>query len=270
MMITTTEVLKIPRYVAGTWTIDRVHSSVGFVIRHLMVSKVRGRFDSFEGRIVTTDDPLESRVTASIDLSSINTGNQQRDDHLRSADFFEIDKYPTMTYRSSGLRVDGDGLVLDGELTLKGVTLPVPLKLEVNGFGPDPLALEPTASARAGFTATGEINRMDFGVSYNGPVRGRRRGARREGADHPGDRGLPPDRHWPRIEPWSAEYPRPSPRPAVPWRDGTQMEHGRQTADRGRRQGRPIPVAVFPFTEIGEAHSVPAVGLTTSRSSHPG
>jgi polyisoprenoid-binding protein YceI len=168
----TVELVEIPGYVAGTWTIDPVHSDVGFVIRHVMVSKVRGHFTKFEGRIVTAADPLESTVTATIDLTSIDTSNQQRDDHIRSADFFEVEKYPTMTYHSSGIRRDGDDYVLDGELTLKGTTRPVPLKLEINGFGPDPFAPDPLAGARAGFTATGEINRMDFDVSYNGPIPG--------------------------------------------------------------------------------------------------
>jgi polyisoprenoid-binding protein YceI len=168
----TAELVEIPGYVAGTWDIDPVHSDVGFVIRHVMVSKVRGHFTRFEGRIVTAADPLESSVTATIDLTSIDTSNQQRDDHVRSADFFEVEKYPTMTYRSSGIRREGAGHVLDGELTLKGTTRPVPLKLEVNGFGPDPFAADPLTGARAGFTATGEINRLDFGVSYNGPIPG--------------------------------------------------------------------------------------------------
>src|SRR3569833_119681 len=168
----TAELVEIPGYVAGTWDIDPVHSDVGFVIRHVMVSKVRGHFTRFEGRIVTAADPLESSVTAPIDLTSIDTSNQQRDDHVRSADFFEVEKYPTMTYRSSGIRREGAGHVLDGELTLKGTTRPVPLKLEVNGFGPAPFAADPLTGARAGFAATGEINRLDFGVSYNGPIPG--------------------------------------------------------------------------------------------------
>ncbi|GAA2088894.1 YceI family protein [Actinomadura alba] len=167
-----TDVVEIPGYVAGTWTIDPIHSDVGFIVRHLMISKVRGHFTSFEGRIVTTEDPLQSSVTATIDLSSIDTSNEQRDDHIRSADFFEVDKYPTMTYRSSGIRRDGDDFVLDGELTLKERTRPVPLKLEINGFGPDPFAEDPFAGGRAGFTATGEIDRMEFDVSYNGPIPG--------------------------------------------------------------------------------------------------
>jgi polyisoprenoid-binding protein YceI len=168
----TAQLVEIPGYLAGTWTIDPVHSHVGFVIRHVMVSKVRGHFTRFEGRIVTAADPLDSTAVATVDLSSIDTSNAQRDAHIRSADFFEVDTHPTMTYRSTGIRADGDTFVVDGDLTLKGVTHPVPLRLEVNGFGPDPFAADPLAGARAGFTATGEINRMDFGVSYNGPIPG--------------------------------------------------------------------------------------------------
>ncbi|HEY7487509.1 MAG TPA: YceI family protein [Streptosporangiaceae bacterium] len=166
----TAELVEIPGYIAGTWEIDPVHSYVGFVIRHLMVSKVRGHFTTFEGQIVTADDPLESSVTATIDLDSVDTSSKQRDDHLRSADFFEIDKHPAMTYRSTGIRLDGEDYVLDGELTLRGVTRPISLQLEAHGFGPDPWS--PERGARTGFTAIGEINRMDFGVSYNGPIPG--------------------------------------------------------------------------------------------------
>jgi polyisoprenoid-binding protein YceI len=156
-------------YATGTWSIDPVHSEVGFAVRHMMVAKVRGRFTTFEGTIITEEDPLKSSATASIETASIDTGAQQRDDHIRSADFLESEKYPTMTYRSTGIRRDGEDFVLDGELTLKGVTRSVPLKLEVNGFGPDPTG---AGAGRAGFTATGEINRMDFGVSFNGPIPG--------------------------------------------------------------------------------------------------
>jgi polyisoprenoid-binding protein YceI len=168
----TAQLVEIPGYVAGTWSIDPVHSTVGFVVRHLMISKMRGHFTRFDGQIVTAADPLQSTVTATIDLTSIDTSNRQRDDHIRSADFFEVETYPTMTYHSTGIRRDGEDFVLHGDLTLKGVTHPVPLTLEVNGFGPDPLAADPLAGARVGFTATGEINRMDFGVSYNGPIPG--------------------------------------------------------------------------------------------------
>ena len=151
----------IPGYVAGTWSIDPVHSEVGFHVRHMMVSKVRGRFRTFSGQIVTGADPLDSSVTAEIDLSSIDTGNEQRDAHIRSADFFEVETYPAMTYRSTGVRPHRDGYIVEGKLTLKGVTRQVPLALELNGFGPDAYG-----GTRAGFTATAEINRRDFGVNF--------------------------------------------------------------------------------------------------------
>lgn len=155
----------IPGYTAATWTIDPVHSEVGFSVRHMMVSKVRGRFTRFSGEIVTAEDPTQSSVTAEIDLSSINTGQEQRDEHIKSADFFEVEKYPTMTYRSTGIKVEDGEYVLDGDLTLKGVTRNVPLKLELQGFGPDAYG-----GYRAGFTATGEINRRDFNVSFSAPM----------------------------------------------------------------------------------------------------
>ena len=101
--------VEIPGYVAGTWTIDPVHSEVSFVVRHMMVSKVRGRFDKFEGTITTAEDPLQSRVDATVDLSSVNTGAPDRDNHIRSADFFEVESHPTMTFHSTGVRPEGDG-----------------------------------------------------------------------------------------------------------------------------------------------------------------
>ncbi len=159
--------VEIPGYVAGTWAIDPVHSEVSFVVRHMMVSKVRGRFDKFEGTIVTAPDPLQSSVTATVDMSSVNTGEPNRDNHIRSADFFEVESHPTLTFRSTGVRPDGDDFLLDGDLTIRSTTKPITLKLEVNGFGPDAFG-----GTRAGFSASGEINRHDFGVSYNGPVPG--------------------------------------------------------------------------------------------------
>jgi polyisoprenoid-binding protein YceI len=155
----------IPGYEAATWTIDPVHSEVGFSVRHMMVSKVRGRFTSFSGQLVTAADPTQSSVTAEIDLSSINTGQEQRDEHIKSADFFEVETYPTMTYKSTGIKVEDGEYVLEGDLTLKGVTRMVPLKLELQGFGPDAYG-----GYRAGFTATGELNRSDFNVTFNAPM----------------------------------------------------------------------------------------------------
>jgi polyisoprenoid-binding protein YceI len=159
--------VEIPGYVAGTWVIDPVHSEVSFVARHMMVSKVRGRFDKFEGSFVTGEDPLQSSVTFKVDLSSINTGQEQRDAHIRSADFFEIEKYPEMTFVSTGVKQAEEGFVLEGDLTIKGVTKRVAFDLEVNGFGPDAYG-----GTRAGFSAITQINRKDFGVSFDGPIPG--------------------------------------------------------------------------------------------------
>ncbi len=159
--------VEIPGYIAGTWAIDPVHSEVSFVVRHMMVSKVRGRFDKFEGTFVTGEDPLQSSVTATVDLTSINTGQEQRDAHIRSADFFEVEKYPEMTFVSTGIKQAEEGFILEGDLTLKGVTKTVAFDLEVSGFGPDAYG-----GTRAGFSAISRINRMDFGVSFNGPIPG--------------------------------------------------------------------------------------------------
>jgi polyisoprenoid-binding protein YceI len=161
-MTALTEATSIPGYVAGKWTIDPVHSEVGFSVRHMMVSKVRGKFTAFSGEIVTGESPADSSVTAEIGLASIDTGNEQRDAHIKSADFFEVEIHPTMTYKSTAVRAGGGDFVLDGDLTLKGVTKNVPLRLELNGFGPDPYG-----GTRAGFTASAEINRRDFGVNFN-------------------------------------------------------------------------------------------------------
>jgi polyisoprenoid-binding protein YceI len=159
--------VEIPGYVAGTFTIDPGHSDVAFTVRHMMVSKVRGHFTRFQGEFVLAPDPLDSSVTATVELPSIDTNNPQRDSDLRSANFFEIDKYPTMTYRSTGIRHSEDGFDVDGELTLHGVTRPVTLALDINGFTRDPYG-----NTRAGSPATTEINRGDFGITFNIPMDG--------------------------------------------------------------------------------------------------
>jgi polyisoprenoid-binding protein YceI len=156
----------IPGYIAGTWDIDPVHTEVGFSVRHLMVSKVRGRFTKFEGELVTAANPLESSVTATIDLDSIVTGDENRDGHLRSGDFFDVANHPVMTWRSTGVRQVGDRYVVDGELTLHGVTRNVPLDVELNGF------IESPMGTRVGFSATGELSRKDFGIDINMPLDG--------------------------------------------------------------------------------------------------
>jgi len=161
-MSTTVDSTTIPGYQVGVWNIDPVHSEVSFSVRHMMVSKVRGRFGTFEGQIVTAADPLQSSVTATIDLSSIDTNDANRDGHLRSADFFDVETHPKMTFKSTSVAAGGDGFVVRGDLTLHGVTKEVTLNVEANGFGPDAFG-----GVRAGFTATTEISRKDFGVEFN-------------------------------------------------------------------------------------------------------
>jgi polyisoprenoid-binding protein YceI len=158
----------LPGYRPGRWVVDPAHSEVGFSVRHLMVSKVRGRFARFSGEIVTAPDPLDSHVEATVELDSIDTNSDDRDAHLRSPDFLDTLTYPTLTYRSTGIRPDRDGLVLDGELSLHGVTRVVPLALEVHGF----LAESPFGDSRVGLSARGEISRKDFGITFDIPLDG--------------------------------------------------------------------------------------------------
>ncbi|MGO9782854.1 MAG: YceI family protein [Streptosporangiaceae bacterium] len=158
---------EIPGYVAGTWTIDPIHSEVGFSVRHMMVSKVRGKFEKVDGTFTTAPDPLQSTVHAVIDASSITTHQNDRDNHVRSEDFLHVEKHPTITFDSTGVTADGDDFLLEGNLTIRDVTRPVTLKLELNGFGPDPFG-----GTRTGFSAKGEISRKDFGVNFNGVIPG--------------------------------------------------------------------------------------------------
>ena len=158
----------IPGYVAGKWEIDPVHSEVAFTVRHMMVSKVRGRFDKFEGSIVTGENPADSSVSFTVDANSINTNQEQRDGHIRSADFFEVEKHPTWTFTSTAVRnLQGDGFLLDGDITIRGVTKPITFEVELNGIGPDAYG-----GTRIGFSALSELNRRDFGVNFAGQIPG--------------------------------------------------------------------------------------------------
>jgi polyisoprenoid-binding protein YceI len=153
--------LQIPA--AGTYLLDAAHKRVGFVVRHLMVSKVRGNFEEATATITVGDDPLQSSVTATITTASVFTGQPDRDNHLRTGDFFEAEKYPTMEYRSTGIKsFSGNEFVLDGELTIKDVTRPVELLVEFEGVGRSPYGFDVF-----GFSATTEIDREDWGLTYN-------------------------------------------------------------------------------------------------------
>lgn len=150
---------------AGTWSIDPSHSEIGFTARHLM-SKVRGLFESFEGQIVTGEEPS---ATASIDLASINTRDENRDAHLRSGDFFDVEKSGPMTFASTRVEQGGKGLLVTGDLSLNGVTRPVTLDVEFLGTDTDPWG-----GTRVGFEGTASISRKEWGVDFNIPMDGGR------------------------------------------------------------------------------------------------
>ena len=148
----------------GTWAIDPVHSSIGFSVRHLVVSKVRGNFEAFSGAVVVAEDGTPS-VNAEIVIDSLHTGNEQRDGHVKSADFLDAEKFPTASFVSTGVRSAGENYVLDGEFTLKGVTKPIQLTLEFNGVNPGM-----GHGAVAGFDASVVLNRKDFGIDIDMPL----------------------------------------------------------------------------------------------------
>jgi polyisoprenoid-binding protein YceI len=127
-----------------------------------MVSKVRGHFKEYSGTIVTAENPLESSVTATINATSIDTNNEQRDGHIRSADFLDVENFPEITFASTGLVAKGDDFELQGNLTLHGVTKPVTLELEVSGIGPDAYG-----GTRFGFSAKTSVLRSEFGMSFH-------------------------------------------------------------------------------------------------------
>lgn len=153
---------QIPGYRAGTWALDRTHSEVGFSVRHLAISKVKGNFGNFDATFVTGENPLESSVTATAEVATIDTKEPNRDGHLRTGDFFAADEYPELTFVSKGVRSEGGDFKVDGDLTMRGVTKPVTFDFEFGGFGEGP-----DGGYRAGFTATTVVKREEFGLSWN-------------------------------------------------------------------------------------------------------
>lgn len=148
---------------AGTWTVDPSHSNLEFVARHLMVSKVRGNFADVSGTVEIADDPLLSKASATIQAGSVRTGDEKRDEHLRSADFFDVETYPTIEFMSTKvLRHSDSNYVLEGDLTVRGITKPVTLDLEYNGS-----STSPWGSKVAGFSASAELSRKAFGLEWN-------------------------------------------------------------------------------------------------------
>jgi polyisoprenoid-binding protein YceI len=148
----------VPGYRAGIWKVDLAHSDISFSVRQL-VTKVHGRMTSFDIAIVTGDDPVDSSVSATIDLASVETGNSKRDEHIRSSTFLDVASHPRVTYESTGVRRAGEGWVIDGDLTLHGVTRPVPLAIAATGF-----AADRDGGGVASFSATALVDRRDFGI----------------------------------------------------------------------------------------------------------
>ncbi|MEU8118524.1 YceI family protein [Spirillospora sp. NPDC049024] len=155
-----------PGLTAGTWNIDPAHSEVTFVIRHLM-TKVRGTFTDFTGSVQIAEELAESTATAEIKVASIDTRNADRDAHMRTAEVLDVEKYPTMTFATKGVREEDGEYLLDGDLTIKGVTRPVTLTVEFNGVGEDPWG-----GTRAGFSAVTTISRKEWGIEFNVPLKG--------------------------------------------------------------------------------------------------
>jgi polyisoprenoid-binding protein YceI len=146
----------------GTWTVDAGHSSVGFVVRHLVVAKVRGHFTDFSGVVTVGENLLDSKVEATVNAASIDTRDEARDGHLKGSDFFDIENHPEWTLVSTGIEPNGSDYVLHTNLTIKGVTQPVDFALEFDG-----VAQDPWGNTKAGFTAEAEISRKDFGLEWN-------------------------------------------------------------------------------------------------------
>ncbi|MQY05570.1 YceI family protein [Actinomadura macrotermitis] len=155
-----------PELTPGTWNIDPTHSEVTFSVRHLM-SKVRGSFTEFSGAVQVAENVAASTATAEITMASVDTRNADRDAHVRSADILDIENHPNMVFRTTGVRAEDGEYLVDGELTIRGVTRPVVLNVEFNGVGQDPWG-----GTRAGFSATTTISRKAYGVEFNVPLQG--------------------------------------------------------------------------------------------------
>ena len=149
--------------VAGVYEMDGAHTSVEFVGRHLMITKVRGRFSDVRGRITIAEEPENSHVDVEIEAASLSTGNDDRDAHLKSADFFDVEHFPAITFTSTAVKARADNTwELDGDLTVRGTTRPVTLQVDFDGA-----EISPIGDERVGFSAATDINREDFGLTWN-------------------------------------------------------------------------------------------------------
>lgn len=149
--------------VSGTWVIDPSHTTLGFQVRHAMIAKVRGSFDEFSGSFtIDGANPAASTAELTIQTASINTNNADRDGHLKSPDFFDVEKNPVITFTSTGVEVKGDDIIVTGDLTINGVTKSVPVKYELTGT-----SVDPWGNTRVGFEGEAKINRKDFNLTWN-------------------------------------------------------------------------------------------------------
>ena len=151
-----------PAYVAGIWKLDPTHSDITFSVRHLAISKVRGSFENFDVTVVTAEDPTQSTIEATVEIASVNTGQKDRDNHLKTGDFFLAEEFPTMNFTSTSIATDGSDLTINGDLTLRGVTKPVTLKGEFGG-----IVVDGYGQTKAAASVSTKINRLDFGVNWN-------------------------------------------------------------------------------------------------------
>ena len=149
-------------FTPGVWTLDMSHSEVGFSVRHAGISKVRGRFNDASAEARVHDSLADASLHATVKTASFDSGDANRDAHVRGPDFFDVEKYPDMTFRATGIRGDGDDYVLTGDLTIRDVTKPVELEVEYTG-----VAVDPFGATRAGFSAETDISRKEFGLTWN-------------------------------------------------------------------------------------------------------
>ncbi|HEU4321102.1 MAG TPA: YceI family protein [Acidimicrobiia bacterium] len=156
-----------PDIETGVWTLDKSHTKIGFVAKHLMVTKVRGNFESYEANVVVADNLTDSEIQVKIDPSSITTGAEDRDNHLRSNDFFDVENHPSIEFVSTSIEADGDAFKITGDLTVRGTTHPLNLDAQYEGS-----AVDPWGKTHVGFSATARINREDWGLTWNAALEG--------------------------------------------------------------------------------------------------
>jgi len=154
-----------PDYAVGTWTLDKAHSELSFTVKHLQISKVRGVFHDFDVTVTTGEHIEDASISAAIDMGSIDTGNEMRDGHLKTNDFFKIDEFPTATFVSTSIEGAADDFTVTGDLTLRGVTKSVTLKGEFGGINTDA-----QGNVHAGAEVRGKVRRGDFGIEWNAPL----------------------------------------------------------------------------------------------------